>query len=191
MSYSLRIVIPPPVKRARAVISARVGWRDLVFSFDGLRVFIKPRLGFLKKFWIAEESQRRDAACRVSIADSPSRREHHDLLFCHPDRSRSDDWSEASGGIPTMRIAPCRLREFSRESIFPDGSNKRLHSRQILFICGLRKKLRLTKQIRRLIMQALNRQSEHLRAGANYHLLGAMRRVEERDRDKFSQPPND
>jgi hypothetical protein len=44
----------------------------------------------------------------------------------------------------------------------------------------------LTKQIRRLIMQALNRQSEHLRAGANYHLLGAMRRVEERDRDKFS-----
>jgi hypothetical protein len=42
-----------------------------------------------------------------------------------------------------------------------------------------------------LIMQALNRQSEHLRAGTNYHLLGAMRRVEERDRNKFSQPPND
>ncbi|HEX3585554.1 MAG TPA: hypothetical protein VH024_06135 [Candidatus Angelobacter sp.] len=42
-----------------------------------------------------------------------------------------------------------------------------------------------------LIMQALNRQSEHLRAGANYHLLGAMRRVEERDRDRFSQPPNE
>jgi hypothetical protein len=40
-----------------------------------------------------------------------------------------------------------------------------------------------------LIMQALNRQSEQLRAGANYHLLGAMRRVEERDRERFSQPP--
>jgi hypothetical protein len=42
-----------------------------------------------------------------------------------------------------------------------------------------------------LIMQALNRQSEQLRAGANYHLLGAMRRIEERDRERFSQPPND
>jgi hypothetical protein len=42
-----------------------------------------------------------------------------------------------------------------------------------------------------LMMQVLNRQSEQLRAGANYHLLGAMRRIEERDRDKFSQPPND
>jgi hypothetical protein len=42
-----------------------------------------------------------------------------------------------------------------------------------------------------LMMQVLNRQSEQLRAGANYHLLGAMRRIEERDREKFSQPPND
>ena len=42
-----------------------------------------------------------------------------------------------------------------------------------------------------LMMQTLNRQSEQLRAGANYHLLGAMRRVEERDRDKFSQPPHE
>ena len=41
-----------------------------------------------------------------------------------------------------------------------------------------------------LMMQNLNRQSEQLRAGANYHLLGAMRRLEERDREKFSQPPN-
>ena len=41
-----------------------------------------------------------------------------------------------------------------------------------------------------LMMQSLNRQSEQLRAGANYHLLGAMRRVEERDRERFSQPPN-
>jgi hypothetical protein len=41
-----------------------------------------------------------------------------------------------------------------------------------------------------LMMQSLNRQSETLRAGANYHLLGAMRRIEERDREKFSQPPN-
>jgi hypothetical protein len=41
-----------------------------------------------------------------------------------------------------------------------------------------------------LMMQNLNRQSEQLRAGANYHLLGAMRRIEERDREKFSQPPN-
>src|SRR6476661_4787617 len=30
----LRIVIPTPVKRARAVISARVGRRDLVFIFQ-------------------------------------------------------------------------------------------------------------------------------------------------------------
>lgn len=36
-----------------------------------------------------------------------------------------------------------------------------------------------------LIMQMLNRQSESLRAGANSHLLGAMRRIE--DRDRFSQ----
>jgi hypothetical protein len=42
-----------------------------------------------------------------------------------------------------------------------------------------------------LMMQSLNRQSEHLRAGANYHLLGAMRRIEERDREKFSQPPKE
>jgi hypothetical protein len=41
-----------------------------------------------------------------------------------------------------------------------------------------------------LMTQVLNRQSEQLRAGANYHLLGAMRRVEERDRERFSQPPN-
>ena len=41
-----------------------------------------------------------------------------------------------------------------------------------------------------LIMQMLNRQSEHLRAGANYQLLGAMRRIEERDRERFSQPLN-
>ena len=42
-----------------------------------------------------------------------------------------------------------------------------------------------------LMMQTLNRQQEQLRAGANYHLLGAMRRVEERDRERFSQPPNE
>lgn len=42
-----------------------------------------------------------------------------------------------------------------------------------------------------LMMQSLNRQSEQLRAGANYHLLGAMRRIEERDRNRFSQPPHE
>ncbi|HEY2171838.1 MAG TPA: hypothetical protein VGJ30_19590 [Candidatus Angelobacter sp.] len=42
-----------------------------------------------------------------------------------------------------------------------------------------------------LMMQSLNRQSEQLQAGANYHLLGAMRRIEERHREKFSQPPNE
>jgi len=42
-----------------------------------------------------------------------------------------------------------------------------------------------------LMMQVLNRQSEKLRAGANYHLLGTMRRIEERDRERFSQPPNE
>ncbi len=42
-----------------------------------------------------------------------------------------------------------------------------------------------------LMMQNLNRQSEQLRAGANYHLLSAMRRIEERDRDRFSQPPTE
>jgi hypothetical protein len=39
-----------------------------------------------------------------------------------------------------------------------------------------------------LMMQMLNRQSETVRAGANCHLLGAMRRIEERDRERFSQP---
>ena len=42
-----------------------------------------------------------------------------------------------------------------------------------------------------LMMQAINRQHEKVRAGANYHLLGAMRRIEERDRKRFSQPPNE
>ncbi|HET9284777.1 MAG TPA: hypothetical protein VFR24_22735 [Candidatus Angelobacter sp.] len=42
-----------------------------------------------------------------------------------------------------------------------------------------------------LMMQSLNRQSEQLRAGTNYHLLGAMRRIEERDRERFSQSPNE
>src|SRR6476659_1567351 len=42
-----------------------------------------------------------------------------------------------------------------------------------------------------LMMQALNRQHEKLRAGSNHHLLGAMRRIEERDRERFSQPPNE
>ena len=42
-----------------------------------------------------------------------------------------------------------------------------------------------------LMMQVLNRQSEKLRAGANYHLLGTMRGIEERDREKFSQPPGE
>jgi hypothetical protein len=42
-----------------------------------------------------------------------------------------------------------------------------------------------------LMMQILNRQSEKLRAGANYHLLGTMRGIEERDREKFSQPSNE
>ncbi len=42
-----------------------------------------------------------------------------------------------------------------------------------------------------LMMQVLSRQSEQLRAGANYHLLGAMRRIEERDRQRFAQPPNE
>ena len=42
-----------------------------------------------------------------------------------------------------------------------------------------------------LMMQGLNRQHEKVRAGANYHLLGAMRRIEERDRTKFSQPPGE
>ena len=42
-----------------------------------------------------------------------------------------------------------------------------------------------------LMMQKLNRQHEQLRASTNHHLLGAMRRIEERDRDRFSQPPNE
>jgi hypothetical protein len=41
------------------------------------------------------------------------------------------------------------------------------------------------------MMQGLSRQHEKLRAGANCHLLGAMRRIEERDRERFSQPPNE
>jgi hypothetical protein len=40
-------------------------------------------------------------------------------------------------------------------------------------------------------MQLLNRQHEKLRAGANYHLLGTLRGIEERDREKFSQPPTE
>jgi hypothetical protein len=40
-------------------------------------------------------------------------------------------------------------------------------------------------------MQMLNRQSESIRAGANTHLLGAMHRIEERDRARFSQPPTE
>ena len=42
-----------------------------------------------------------------------------------------------------------------------------------------------------LMMQVLNRQSEKLRAGANYHLLGTMRGIEERDRERFGQPPSE
>jgi hypothetical protein len=40
-----------------------------------------------------------------------------------------------------------------------------------------------------LMMQSLIRQHEKLRAGANCHLLSAMHRIEERHREKFSQPP--
>jgi hypothetical protein len=42
-----------------------------------------------------------------------------------------------------------------------------------------------------LMMQTLSRQSEQLRAGVNCHLLGALRRIEERDRERLSQPVND
>ena len=42
-----------------------------------------------------------------------------------------------------------------------------------------------------LMMQVLNRQSQRLRAGANYHLLGTLRGIEERDRERFAQPTND
>jgi hypothetical protein len=38
-----------------------------------------------------------------------------------------------------------------------------------------------------LITQLLNRQSEQLRANANFHLLGTMRGIEERDRERFSE----
>lgn len=38
-----------------------------------------------------------------------------------------------------------------------------------------------------LIMQLLNCQSEKLRAGANWHLLETIRRIEERDRDRFAE----
>ena len=37
-----------------------------------------------------------------------------------------------------------------------------------------------------LMMQVLSRESEKLRAGAKYHLLGTMRGIEERDREKFT-----
>lgn len=37
-----------------------------------------------------------------------------------------------------------------------------------------------------LIMQALNRQHEKFRADTNYHLLGAVRGVEEADRERFA-----
>ena len=38
-----------------------------------------------------------------------------------------------------------------------------------------------------LIMQLLNRQSEKLRASANWHLLGTIRGIEERDRERFTE----
>jgi hypothetical protein len=38
-----------------------------------------------------------------------------------------------------------------------------------------------------LIIQLLNRQSEKLRASANWHLLGTLRGIEERDRDRFAE----
>jgi hypothetical protein len=38
-----------------------------------------------------------------------------------------------------------------------------------------------------LIMQILSRQSEQVRANANFHLLGTMRSIEERDRERFSE----
>src|SRR5258708_9508119 len=72
-----------------------------------------------RKFWMTEESSRRDAALlRLTRGFTLRVREYQDLPICHPDRSRSDDRSEASGGIPILSPAPCRLREFSRESIF-------------------------------------------------------------------------
>ena len=42
-----------------------------------------------------------------------------------------------------------------------------------------------------LMMQVLSRQSEKLRAGANYHLLGTMRGIEERDRERFTDIPSE
>jgi hypothetical protein len=42
-----------------------------------------------------------------------------------------------------------------------------------------------------LMMQVLSRQSEKLRAGANYHLLGTMRGIEERDRERFTDIPTE
>jgi hypothetical protein len=42
-----------------------------------------------------------------------------------------------------------------------------------------------------LMMQVLNRQSQRLRAGANYHLLGTLRGIEERDRERFGQLPSE
>ena len=42
-----------------------------------------------------------------------------------------------------------------------------------------------------LMMQLLSRQSEKLRAGANYHLLGTMRGIEERDRERFTELPGE
>jgi hypothetical protein len=38
-----------------------------------------------------------------------------------------------------------------------------------------------------LIMQILSRQSEQLRAGVNFQILGIMRGIEERDQERFSQ----
>jgi hypothetical protein len=38
-----------------------------------------------------------------------------------------------------------------------------------------------------LIMQILGRQSEQVRANANFHLLGTMRGIEERDRERFTE----
>jgi len=40
------------------------------------------------------------------------------------------------------------------------------------------------------MMQVLNRQSEQF-GQARITLLGAMRRIEERDRERFSQPPSE
>jgi hypothetical protein len=42
-----------------------------------------------------------------------------------------------------------------------------------------------------LMMQVLNRQSETLRADANYRLLGTIRGIEERDRGRFPELPSE